>query len=367
MTVRGTAKTIAIVLGGFVLLAAALVFAVGALVDFNGYKPRLESVVRGVTGKQAEIAGNIHLGFSGFMPALKVRDVNIGAPGPAIRLGSLSIALPLRWPDEDNPWELFANLDNIRIDGKSYGDYGVPIRFLKDGFDIPDIKGKLDDGRLTGHISFRAHKLAVNLKVTDLDYSHIAEGVQGGHTKADIQLTATGETPARLTQSLNGRFMLVGSKGQMLGNAVDLWAGDLLSSVLSGPQKETHLNCAVADFDIVNGIAKSKTVMIDTDRVTVEGKGYIDLAKGWVHMRFTPAPKQRALVSLATPVNVEGPFGDVETTPDARSIAGKVGGLLLGVVNPAAALYPLMNAGTGGANPCAAYLQKKQAAEEGKP
>lgn len=355
MTARGFFKTTSIVLGICVIAIVAIVYAAGALVDFNRFKPEMEKTATAAFGRPVDIAGNVGLGFAGFRPALKVHDVQVGAPGPVITLGDISVALPLHWPSKDNPWALFANVNNVRIDGKSYGDYGAPIRFYQDGFDIPTIHGKMGQTTLDGRVSYRAQKLAVRLLVKDLDYGRLAEGATGGQVRADIDLTASG-APDTLLKTLGGHVRLAGDKGQMLGDAVDMWAAGVLSSLLSGHEKETHVNCAIADFDVKDGVARSNNIVIDTQRVTVTGKGVIDFADGRIDMRFTPAPKEAALISLATPVTVKGPFDDIETKPDAGAVATKLGGLLLGAVNPAAALIPLVHKGTQDNNACAAYL-----------
>ncbi|MBI1215220.1 MAG: hypothetical protein GC185_05295 [Alphaproteobacteria bacterium] len=365
MTGRGIAKSTALILGGFALLVFLAVIGINAA--FSYFTPRIEKTVLDASGRHSIVMNHIGLGLQGFRPALVVKNVELGAPGPVITLGRLSVTLPLHFPGKgDDPWAIFANFNNIRIDGKSYGDYGVPIRFLPGGFEAPDIKGRLGDSTLEGHIRFLDRKLDVDLKLRDLDYSRIAEGVTGGHTNVDIVLKGRGDTEEAVLKSLDGHVRLIGDKGRMLGGAADLWAGDLLSSVLAGPEKETRLNCAVADFDIRHGVARSKTTIIDTQRVTVSGAGTIDLVQGRMDMRFTPAPKSPSLINLATPVTVSGPFGAVETVPDPGSVATKMGGLLLGAINPAAMLLPMIETGAANRNPCAAYLDKKDAQAAGK-
>jgi hypothetical protein len=55
---------------------------------------------------------------------------------------------------------------------------------------------------------------------------------------------------------------------------------------------------------------------------------------------------------------VSGPFGNIGVHPDATGVAEKIGGFLLGAVNPAAMLLPLIKTGTLDKNPCVRRLEE---------
>lgn len=345
------------------LWAAVLAAVVGVIFlltfDLNSFRSEIEKTASSFLKDELKINGDISLSAENFRPSLVLHDVKVGQDGKTTVMlaDRVEVTIPLGKPDKNDPWAFFADLENVRIDGKRFGDYDIPIRFHRDGFEIPDVRGELDDGILSGHAKYQEGKLEAVLELKDLDYSHVAEGVTGGDTKADIQLTAHGKEYADLVRTLNGRVFVVGGAGEIAGGAVDLWAADLLTSILRGPEKETRLNCAVADFNIVNGIATAKTVILDTDRVTIFGKGRVNLITERIDMVFTPKPKESSLVSLATPVKVQGPLQNIRAIPDEGAMVKKLGGLLLGVINPAAAILPMMEKGTGNKNPCMKYLQ----------
>jgi uncharacterized protein involved in outer membrane biogenesis len=343
---------------GFVLMAGVLFLLT---FDLNDYKGEIEKRASAFLQGEMKINGDVNLGVENFRPSLVLYDVKIGEDGrTTIMLADrLEVVIPLAIPDGKDPWSFFAEIQNLQINGRRLGDHDIPIRFRRDGFEMNGIEGKLDDARLTGNVSYLSGVFHVDLNIKDLDYSHVAEGIEGGETKVDILLDGKGQDLDQIKRSLKGHIDLAGEAGELAGNALNLWAGDLLTSVLRGPQKETKINCAIADFVVENGVAKSRTIIFDTDQVTVFAKGSVDLAAERVNILFTPKPKKASLVSLATPVRVSVPFGQIHSEPETEAALKKIGGLLLGAVNPAIAMMSLMESGAGGKNPCIRAAQSK--------
>lgn len=334
-------------LWGVVLCFIALVVFLTCF-DLNFFKSRVESVSSEFLQQQLKINGDVKLGMDGFHPSLVLHDVKIGEDGrtTVMLTDRFEVTLPFQKPDAQNPWAIFANLDNVRIDGRSLGDYELPVEIVANGIRIPKISGSIGDGDISGNAQLIGGILHADIKVTDGDYSQLSTGVTGGTVKADILLD--GAYPY-----LDGHVRLMGGKGRMSGNALQFLAGDLLSAMLNNAQQDTQINCSIVDFKLQKGIARAKTLVFDTKDATIFGEGQIDFTKSYVDMRFTPKPKSRTLLTLATPVDVRGVFGQVTTTPDATSMAGKLGTMMLTTINPAAALLPLLEKGSG--NPCAAY------------
>lgn len=349
---------IALKLIKWALIVAVVLGIIFALTfNLNSFKDVIETQASQALQDKFRIRGDIKLGVESFRPSLVLHDVQIGEDGrtTVILTDRLEITIPLGKPSSDEPFSLFADINNIRIDGRALGDYDIPVHFSPGGFDMPDIRGELDGAELSGKISLRENRLNVDITVKDLEYAHIAEGVKGDNVRAEIKLTAEGKNLDAWRRSLHGRVLLTGGKGTMAGDALNFWAGDLFSSILRGPAGETELSCAVADFTVESGVARSRAIIIDTPQVTISGKGSVDLVKEYVHIRFDPKPKKPALVSLATPVIVSGKFGAIAAEPEPKALAKKLGGLMLGAINPAAALLPLMEEGAGNREPCQQY------------
>lgn len=342
-----------------ILIVAILGIILALTFDFNSFKGEIEEQASVFMKKELKINGDIKLGVENMRPSLVLHDIHIGDPknGPEILAERFEVTIPAGKPEKGDRFTLASDIDNIRIDGRRIGDYELPLRFSADGFELPEVHGELDDAEMTGSLSYLSDKLAVDIAVRDLEYNHILDGIIGDNLDIDITLDAVGRNEADIRRTLAGDIKIIGGKGEMAGGAVNLWGGDLLTSILKGPDAETKINCTVADFAVKNGIARSRTIIIDTPRVTITGKGTIDLVNERVNITFTARPKKDTLLSLATPVVVSGSFNKLSAEPKPLAIAEKIGGLLLGAINPAAALLPMMEGGTGNKNPCLAYLK----------
>ena len=78
-------------------------------------------------------------------------------------------------------------------------------------------------------------------------------------------------------------------------------------------------------------------------------------------MVLNPSPKDISLVNFTTPVRIKGPFDNTTVTPQASGVAKKIGGMLLGVINPALEIIPLMETELGEyKGTCAEILKKSQ-------
>jgi hypothetical protein len=285
-----------------------------------------------------------------------------GADSYAARLDTLELGFYIRGSslDKQNRDVLFyAGVDGINLDGKAYGDYEAKFRLADPAhaaasdITIEDLKGEYRGAKLHGSGAVQKDRLMADVSAENVDYGLLAEGVKGGKAHVKLDLVAGKADPVR---TLSGHATLIGGAGKLEGNALDVWAGSLLTAFLPG-SKDTHLNCAVAEFDIREGVAHSRTVIIDTDKATITGKGSIDLVRRHVDMRFTPHTKGLAVVSLATPMIVSGPFGNVTAHPDPTGVATKMGGFLLGAIAAPVALLPFLHAG-GEGNACQKFLDK---------
>lgn len=341
-------------------LLAATWLGLAAVLSSGAVKSRMEAEASKYLGQKVTIRGPLTPGVEAWRPSISAHSVLIGGDtASAIEIGRLEVGVPLTAAARAG--KVFAvGIGGLRAGGKTYGDYDAVLHLVGGGVDLPEVKGRLGKAKLRGKASYVRDILRVNLRLQNLDYSEFAEGVQGGRVKGDISLKSRGGDYAGLIRGLEGRVTLVGGEGRMEGGAIDLWAGSLLTTILKGPEKETRLNCVVADFALANGVARSRTVIVDTARVTISGRGTVDLVRERMDMRFSPRPKSAALLSLATPVRVAGPFGSITTHPDPAGVVEKMGGLLLGAVAAPAALLPFIAAGSDD-NPCARYFRKEGA------
>ncbi len=190
-----------------------------------------------------------------------------------------------------------------------------------------------------------------------------------GYVDATLDLSGTGNTRREFLSSANGRVILVGGPGELGSRDLDLWAASLVRTMLSKEWKAqdvTRLNCVVARIDVQDGVARTDSILIDTQRITIAGSGTLDLDNEELDLLLKPNPKNATLVSLASPAHVTGSLASPKaerTKLPADRLA--LSGVLAGLVNPAFLILAFSHAG-GDKNPCAAAVEKvsEMAADE---
>jgi hypothetical protein len=124
------------------------------------------------------------------------------------------------------------------------------------------------------------------------------------------------------------------------------------------------MNCAVADFEFESGTAGANAFFIDTDLVTVIGEGEYDYPANALDMTLEPKSKGVEILDVAVPVKISGQLGSPEISPSTMGIIKKLGGLSLGLVNPAFLAYSLTDLGLAEDHPCRPYIEDAQGAED---
>ncbi len=218
--------------------------------------------------------------------------------------------------------------------------------------------GELNSDGLTLQLDLRRAAMAElgpMLEVTSLQ----------GNLDLSADLRARGGDLRGLAAGLNGKASVVVSDGRMEARFLELLAKDLLLGLVKerSPGKGTRLNCFANSYDIKDGVAVSQVLLLDTDNITVVGKGQTDLRSEAIRYHLVPLPKDLSLVSAATPINISGNLANPSYTPDSASVAGSVATAVVGnlLLPGVGLLLPLLNRGTGEAHPCLDVVKDGQA------
>lgn len=184
------------------------------------------------------------------------------------------------------------------------------------------------------------------------------EGLIEGKGDAVLDFEATGDTPRALLASLHGAARLVVGEGIILNKYWELIAADLARQfvpfVTSG--ERGRLNCMVGRFEVKKGVADTRVLMIDSDRVLVGGAGTVRLADQRLDLRLVPQAKDPSVVSLAVPILLKGTIRDPQVSPDPVSVATGLGAIATGaMIAPLAALLPFVSGGSVD-KPCPAAI-----------
>ena len=187
-------------------------------------------------------------------------------------------------------------------------------------------------------------KAQIHGKIVGLQLSELFPKVQLmkkslGRMDGAIALESRGNSIAGLLGQGTGEARLYVRDGTLSKQMLDLAAlnvGSIVVGKLFGDDKEVHLRCAVADFTVVDGLAKTRIVKMSTDDAVVEATGTIDLGTEEMNLRIKPESLEWKFFSLRSPLYVRGTFGD----PD---VGVEIGPLLLraGAAVAAAVVAPV--------------------------
>ena len=167
-------------------------------------------------------------------------------------------------------------------------------------------------------------------------------GALGGNAK----LTGEGKSTARLLASMDGKARLWvrdGTVSHILVEAAGIDVAQALGVFIKGDDK-LPMQCALAQFDLVNGKVMPEVFVIDTKDTTMLIDGDLSLATESLDLRMTAHPHDFSPLALRTPVKVSGTFTDPHIRPEVKPLAKRgAAALALGLVNPLAALLALVD------------------------
>ena len=243
---------------------------------------------------------------------------------------------------------------------------------LNDGkLTLEPLGATLSEGRLSGKVSLDASSqtpmLETNVSLDKLNLGGLLKergvtDVLTGKVSTKINAKGSGDSVRAIMASLNGETEVVMDDGRIASRYIDMLASDLTRQLVpGGGSGEAKINCVVSRFDVKQGIATSKALLFDTDKMTVNGGGTIDLKTERLDMSIEPQPKENSLVSLAVPLQVSGTLASPRVAPTSAAVAKRVAGLAIGGLTPLGIIGALSSKGSSNENPCVAALNKAAA------
>ena len=188
------------------------------------------------------------------------------------------------------------------------------------------------------------------------------ESMQGsvGEVNADVALAGKGNSVSTMLATSNGELGATVSDGtvsKFILEAAGLNVANLVFVKLFG-DKQVQLNCGAGDFVVERGNAQIRRFVVDTDEAVINVAGSVNLATEQLDLDVKPQTKGARIITLRTPLYARGTFTDPKVGPHAGPLALKGGAAvaLASVVNPLAALLPLINVSKVEPVNCAAAL-----------
>jgi uncharacterized protein involved in outer membrane biogenesis len=113
-----------------------------------------------------------------------------------------------------------------------------------------------------------------------------------------------------------------------------MWAVNVLVALIPvvDPGKTSNVNCAIGRFELHDGKLVDRTILLDTGRMRVTGKGSADFGTETLNLRLRPQAKTAQFLSLATPIQVSGTFRDFRIRVSPGDIVETVGRLATSII-----------------------------------
>ncbi|MGK8202470.1 AsmA family protein [Burkholderia cenocepacia] len=191
-----------------------------------------------------------------------------------------------------------------------------------------------------------------------------------GEVNGDAQLSATGNTPAALAASSNGEVKLLvtdGTLSRLLLEAAGLNVANVVYEKLYG-NRVVHINCAVADFVVTDGVLDSHAFALDTDDAVINVDGKVDMKNETMDLGIHPHTKGFRIFTLRSPLYVKGTFKKPHVGVNPTALALRGGAMVgLGLINPFAALIPLIAPSNHKPLPCQQLIAAMQSQQPTAP
>jgi len=222
--------------------------------------------------------------------------------------------------------------EKIISQGIEATDVSVDMRLDNGRLAVKSMKAKVFDGDITASLSLDGSASTPSLKavlgVDQLNYdkalqSQGLEDTARGKMDVDVDVSGRGGSVRQLMAGLNGKARIVTKDGRIESNALNIVSTDLLNVLDSADDKT--LKCGVIHFDIKNGMADARAIVIETGGISVVGTGTVDLRDEKPKLRVEPRAKKANIASAAmVPVNIKGTLAEPDWELDAAAVAGSV-------------------------------------------
>lgn len=185
-----------------------------------------------------------------------------------------------------------------------------------------------------------------------------------GQVNGELDLAGTGNSVRRMLATSSGKVGLVVAGGQiskMMMEKAGLHLWEILALTVTG-DRLVKLRCAVADFQVRQGVMHAQALILDTEVTTLIGSGSIDLGQERLNLTLNQKTKKTSPLALRSPIYVRGSFAKPVVGVDKGRIAARaLGALGLSLVNPLLTLIPLIDAGPGADSDCAQLIRQASA------
>ena len=194
----------------------------------------------------------------------------------------------------------------------------------------------------------------------------INAGVKGGLVDLELKLRGSGRTLRESMGLAVGNLDFVLGQAQITRDAAHLLTPEWTRMLGGLGDRPATLNCAAGKVEFggrpegERGSANVRKLVLDAQRFTAIGGGYIHLRNEQLHLLMWPEPRELPLLSVALPLRWKGTLAQASAETDVgalKAAAGSVPGTRFASMT-AAITTAARNTNPGALNPCASLLAR---------
>lgn len=234
-----------------------------------------------------------------------------------------------------------------------------PLKFgLAGGTISSNIHLEGDKKPMQGRADIQARRLKLKELMPNVELMQKTLGEMNG----DADIRGVGNSVAALLGSSNGNLKLLMNDGLVSRNLMEILGlnvGNFIIGQIFGDD-EVRVNCAAANLDLVNGVARPQIFAFDTENAVINVTGTASMASEQLDLTIDPESKGFRIITLRSPLYVRGSFKNPQAGVKAGPLIarGAVAAALATLVTPAAALLALISPSEGDANQCRTILSQ---------
>jgi uncharacterized protein involved in outer membrane biogenesis len=251
----------------------------------------------------------------------------------------------------------------VRVAAWPFANFRVDFRLKDQRMLLDPIEFGMASGRLAGRVEIDARKNPVtaaltarmeDVKVAQIAPKKAAVGEAAGVLSGQVNLQAQGNSVSSLLGSSNGRLTLLLTQGNVPGllpALIDLDGARVLAKLVGNNPESVR--CSAIDIAVKDGRATPNVAVVETDTTVLNLTGELNLDGEQIDMKLSQAPKKPSFLSLRTPILIRGTLVDPDLIPAPAPLAARgAAALLLGLINPLASVFALIETGPGEDGTC---------------
>lgn len=252
---------------------------------------------------------------------------------------------------------------------------------LEDGhLTVSPLTASIGGGTLVNRLSIKAKEnmafVDADMEIKQMNLGEMLKKLKmtqsmEGILDLGINLKGQGKSVADLMAGLNGDVVASLGEGKIPTGYLNFVGADISSTLMriinpfDKKIDSAQINCAVCDFNIKNGMAKSDIIVVDDPQKSLFSKGEINLKTEELDFRIETHPKEGigtqdtgklsiSLSKITKPFKLGGTLANPSLEIDIVGSGTTIGAALLGPVGWA---YLLVSGSLGKANPCKKALE----------